>query len=63
MYLLAPGAEKRGKCKCPSTGLRIRLDPSAESIAAEGAVSAKTDSLCLRKIETKMRVNPIGVSL
>jgi hypothetical protein len=47
----------------PSTGLRIRLDPSAESIAAEGAVSAKTDSLCLRKIEAKIRVNPIGVSL
>jgi hypothetical protein len=63
MYLLAPGAEKRGKCKCPSTGLRIRLDPSAESIAAEGAVSAKTDSLCLRKIEAKIRVNPIGISL
>jgi hypothetical protein len=45
----------------PSTGLRIRLDPSAESIAAEGAVSAKTDSL--RKIEAKIRDNPIGVSL
>jgi hypothetical protein len=58
MYLLAPDAEKRGKCKCPSTGRRIRLDPSAESITAEGVVSAKTDSICLRKIEAKIRVNP-----
>jgi hypothetical protein len=45
MYLLPPRREKSGKCKVPFDGLRIRFDPRAESIAADGAPSAKTDNL------------------
>jgi hypothetical protein len=46
MYFPAPGAEKSEKCKVSfDGGLRIRFDPPAESIAADGAPSAKTDNL------------------
>jgi hypothetical protein len=63
MYFLTHAPRRVRNAKWPATGLRIRLDLAAASIAAESVLLAKSDSPHLRKIEAKIRINPIRIRL